>query len=121
MLDIIKSATVNSDAPGVVNGRGLAHRKLTRNTRIKLAADIVTGQRRLDPSLNQACTILIVSPTAVREELKARGLHKNGRPPKDPVAAIVAAWAAASEHERELAVRALGVAEVWDVIARVVA
>jgi hypothetical protein len=53
--------------------------------------------------------------------VKARAARKNGHPPKDFAAAIVTAWDAASEHERELAVRTIGIAAVWDVISRVVA
>jgi hypothetical protein len=114
-LNIANPRNVNP----TLNGRGLNHRKLTTEQRVRLAADIVTRQRRLDPSLTQTCAILAVPPMAVREELKARGVHKNGgRPPKDLAAAIVAAWDAASEHERELAVRTIGVADVWDVLFR---
>jgi hypothetical protein len=121
MLDNTKFSSVNSDAPEVVNGRGLAHRKLNRNARISLAADVAAGERQLVPSLAQVCAIFRVTEAAVGAELKVRAARENGQPSKDLAAAIVEAWGIASELEREVAVRTLGVAEVWNAIARVIA
>ena len=121
MMQVLTKFPDVNGSPPVVNGRGLPHLKLTDDELVGLAADLATGQRRLQPSLNQVSALTGVSLAAIRAELKARMARKNGQPPKDLAAAIVAGWDAASEHERELAVRTIGVAAVWDVIAHVVA
>jgi len=56
----------------------------------------------------------------VREELKARAAARE-IDQHLPVTALIEAWDRASEHEREAAIRSIGVAGVWDVLARVVA
>jgi hypothetical protein len=110
---------VNSDAPAL-NGRGLAHRKLTNGQRVRLAADLATGQRRLDPSLSQISVMLGVPPAAIRADIKTRAA--NGNVKRNPAAAaLIQAWNDASMVEREEAVRALGPARVWDVLANVIA
>ena len=70
------AATGNGSTP--VNGRGIKHRKLTRQGRVSLAADIVTGSRPYVPSLAQTCTVFDVPVTAVRAEIKARAAEANG-------------------------------------------
>lgn len=45
-LLIQKSSPVN----GSVSGRGFAHRKLSLEQGVRLAADVATGQRRFEPS-----------------------------------------------------------------------
>jgi hypothetical protein len=114
------SQSVNGSKPPV-NGRGLAHRKLSRKQRLSLAADLATGQCRLDPSLGQISAITGMPVAAIRAEIKVRAARENGRSPKDLAAAIVEAWDKASELEREVAVRTIGIAEVWDVISSVCA
>jgi hypothetical protein len=103
---------------GSINGRGIKNQKLSRQERIGLAADVVTGAKRLDLSLGQTCTLLDVTPAAVREELKARatadGLSPEAR-------RLVEAWNGLSETNRAEAFQYIGVAEVWDVLASVVA
>jgi hypothetical protein len=103
-----------------INGRGLAHLKLTEDELVRLAADMATGRRPFQPSLAQTYILTGVPAAAIRAEIKARAARENGRP-KDFAAAIVTAWDEASEHERELAVRTIGIAAVWDVISSVVA
>jgi hypothetical protein len=110
--------------PDVINGnyvcgRGLARRKLSRKQRIQLAADLACGQLQLHPSLAQVSQLVGVPQTKVREELKARAAAHEAS--HQPATELVVAWESASESERETAIRAIGVAEVWDVIARVVA
>jgi hypothetical protein len=115
------TAHVNGDQP-TINGRGLPHLKLTDDEMVRLAADMATGTRPFRPSLVQTNVLTGVSVAAIRQEIKARAAHNgNGKPPKDRVAAIVEAWDLASEFEREVAVHALGVRVVWDVISRIVA
>ena len=123
-LFIQNPPNVNPDAQAVVNGRGLARRRLSLDEQTKLAADLATGERPFMPSVAQACMLVGVPQRAVAAELKARAAarkRQNGSPPKDLAAAIVGAWDAASEHERELAVRTIGVGEVWNVISGVIA
>jgi hypothetical protein len=120
MQVLTKIPDVNGGSP-VVNGRGLSHLKLSNDELVRLAADLATGQRPFQPSLKQTNLLTGVPVAAIRAELKARAARKNGQPPKDLTVAIVTAWDAASEHERELAVRTIGIAEVWDVISSVVA
>jgi hypothetical protein len=121
MLDIMThTPIVNSGEPPRVRGRGLAHRKMSGWQRAALAADLLTGRVRLEPSLTQVCEIVGVSSATVRAELKSRVARK--QPPKnDPAANLVAAWDAASPSEREVAIRDLGAATVWDVLAKIVA
>jgi hypothetical protein len=120
-LHIQNSQSVNPDEPVAVSGRGLAHRRLTRKQRVQLAADLATGQRRLDPSMGQISVLLGVPSAAIAAEIKARvGRNGNGGKP-DSATLLIQAWDAASDSEREAAVKAVGVGAVWDVITRVVA
>jgi hypothetical protein len=52
-LLIQKSSPVN----GSVSGRGFAHRKLSLEQSVGLAADVATGQRRFEPSLAQLSSL----------------------------------------------------------------
>jgi hypothetical protein len=113
--------SVNSGEPEVVRGRGLAHRKLSRKQRLSLAADLATGQCRLDPSLGQISIITGMPVAAISAETKARATRNGNGHATAATEALVRAWDAASEHERELAVRTIGIAAVWDVIASVCA
>jgi hypothetical protein len=102
-----------------VRGRGLKHRKLTREQRVRLVADFVTGEKRLELSLAQFCSLLDVTPVAVRAELKARAAA-NGNGLSQGVERLVETWAGLSHTEREQALQAIGVADVWDVLAKIV-
>jgi hypothetical protein len=115
-LHIENSQSVNPDEPKPLRGRGLKHRKLTRQERVRLAADMVTGLRRFEPSLGQAGLIFDITPVAIRAEIKAR--RENGG--ANAAQTIVQAWNDASESDREMAINAIGVAAVWDALARVV-
>ena len=116
MLMAFKNPDVNN-VPHV-SGRGIRRRKLTRRQRVTLAADLVSGEARLAPSLNQVCELLRIPPVDVRGELKARA---STREIEQTTSALIGSWHAATEPEREEAVRTIGVAEVWEVLARVVA
>jgi hypothetical protein len=96
-----------------ISGRGLRRRKLSRSQRVRLAAALVAREAQLDPSIGQACALLNVPAAEVREELKARVAQGK-------VSTLVAAWAAATESERAPAVQTIGVANVWDVLSRIV-
>jgi hypothetical protein len=114
---------LHSENSQKVKGRGLGHRKMTREETIRLAADLVSGQRQFQPSIGQVCDLLPVTPPKVRAELKARAAaNGNGNVRlSDEAAYFVAMWSALSTTDREAAVKAMGVAEVWDVLSKVVA
>ena len=103
-----------------VHGRGLRRRKLSTAERVTLAADLVSGSCQLEPSLAQAAELVRVPQAKIRDELKARAAARETERHL-PVTDLVEAWDRASEHERETAIRSIGVAAVWDVLARVVA
>jgi transcriptional regulator with XRE-family HTH domain len=76
MLDSTKISSVNPK-PESICGRGLKHRKLTDDQRTCLAADLVSGHP-FKPSLAQVCSIVGVTPAAVRDELKRRAETNGG-------------------------------------------
>src|SRR5262249_58144648 len=85
MSDIVKSSPIcNGNGTGEINGRGVLRRKLTRQQRISLAADVALGLVHVEPSMKQSAATVGVRPDEVRAELKAR-----------------AAVAAAAERERQ--------------------
>jgi hypothetical protein len=104
---------VNGHTPHI-SGRGIRRRRLSRSQRVRLAAGLVRGEVRLDLSMAQVCDLLSVPAADLRTELKARTV-------KTTVAALVEAWRGASEEERTAAIREIGVARVWDVLASTVA
>lgn|SRR5215467_7177659 len=113
----LKSTNVNGNTPHV-SGRGIRRRKLSREQRIRLAADLVSRTAQLDPSIAQSAALLSVAPTDVSKELRARAAAREA---KRATLVLIDGWNDASEIEREDAVRMIGVADVWDVLARVVA
>jgi hypothetical protein len=120
-LHINKSPNVNSEENlPAINGRGLAHRKLSRAERADLAADLVSGRRQFTPSLGQVSALLRVAPGIVREKLRFRA-RQNGHTEAAAAEAIVQSWNSGSDSDREVAFRRIGVAEVWDVLSRIIA
>jgi len=111
-------AVNGGDTPEHVSGRGLRRRRLNRRQRVHLAADLVSRERQLDPSISQVSSLLNVAPAEVSAELKARAAAHGS---KGRILALVRAWNAASESEREAAILAIGCDVVWDALARVVA
>ena len=134
MLDIVKS-TLNGNGLDSVNGRGLERRKLTLDQRINLAADLASGRRLLHPSIKSTAASLKITPAQVSERLKARARQEaewraaearwqvqNEAEAVNAEAEILAAtWRSISPESREVAIRLLGPAAVWDALARVVA
>jgi len=111
---ITENLTRNGNGADSLNGRGIKRRKLTPEERVELAADIAMGEVHVTPSLKLAAAATGVSVTDLRNELKEReGAHR--------IAAISIAWDNATDREREAAIGLIGVADVWDVIAKVVA
>ena len=76
------------------------------------------------PTLGQAATAFNVSATKIRAELKTREAAAEAaeRAIDEDYAVnrLIDAWLGASPKAREVAVREIGVAAVWDVIARIV-
>ena len=132
MLGILRSqSNGNSSA---INGRGLRRRKLTLDQRIDLAADFVSGQRQLVPSFKHAAALLRTTPTQVRERLKWRAQREARRQEAErrlqaqeeaeavnAEAEILAdTWRSVAPESREVAIRLLGPAAVWDALAHVI-
>jgi hypothetical protein len=87
---------------------------------VRLAADLVSGQQQLKPSVEQVCGLLpMVTPARVRAELKARAAA-NGNGPSEEVRRFIEAWTGLSQVDREQALQIVGVAEVWDALASIV-
>ena len=116
MLMATQGTVVNGNAH--ISGRGIRRRKLSREQRIRLAADLVSRKAQLDPSIIQSAALLSVAPADVSKELRARAAAREA---KQATLILINAWDDASETEREDAVRMIGVAEVWGVLASVVA
>jgi len=134
MLDIVRS-TLNGNGLDSVNGRGLERRKLTLDQRIDLAADFASGRRHLHPSIKSTATLLKVTPTQVRERLKWRAQRETRRQEAErrlqvqeeaeavntEADSIISEWRLSSPEAREAAFRTISAAEIWDVLARIVA
>jgi hypothetical protein len=97
----------NGNGSDAVSGRGLAHRKWTLAERIAFAADVATGVKHLDLSRGQLCSIVHVTPAALRAELKARA---NGSGHEDAMTAD------AKGHIRE-AVNEVGLSTTIDLLS----
>jgi hypothetical protein len=132
LLDIVKFPTNGNGHAGTISGRGLARRKLSREQRISLAADLACGRQHLDPSLTQVAALLGVTVVQIRDELKARSTADadleaarwfaqcEAEVANAEADAIVTEWTSASPVARDAAIRILGPATVWDVIVPVV-
>ena len=117
MLMATQTIPVNGNVTHI-SGRGIRRRKLSREQRIRLAADLVSRKAQLELSITQSAALLSVAPADVSKELRARAAAREA---KLATSTLVNAWNGASEVEREDAVRMIGVAEVWGVLASVVA
>jgi hypothetical protein len=135
MLDIVKSPSTGNGNDATVSGRGLARRQLTAAELVNLAADFATGRQRLELSLTQIAGLTGVTTAQLRSELKARAQRRavwqeaeqrlqvqlEAEAVNAQADAIVAAWDSASPLAREAAIRGIGVAHVWEVLANVIA
>ena len=126
MLDIVKSSS-NGNGLNSINGRGLARRHLTVNQRIDLAADLACGQQHLHPSIRHVAALLKVLPLQVSERLKARAQQEAEWRSQEEAEAVNAeaeiladTWRSISPESREVAIRLLGPAAVWDALAHVI-
>jgi hypothetical protein len=134
MLDIVKP-TLNGNGLDSVNGRGLERRKLTLDQRIDLAADFASGRRHLHPSIKSTAASLRVTPAQVSGRLKARAqrevewreaerrwrVQEEAERANAEAEILADTWRSTSAEAREAAFRIIGAAEIWDVLARVVA
>ena len=98
----------------VLNGRGIAHRKLDQDQRAELAADVVTGARPFLPSYGQVSLLFNVPTPVLRQHVKARRefaarhpemVAENGNGNANGAAALLAAL---TDAERSEVVRAVG-------------
>jgi hypothetical protein len=124
MLDIIKSSPIcNENGAGEINGRGARRRKLTPEQRVSFAADIALGLTPFAPSSQTAATTG-VSPYSIRKELKARAAaaerERCAEYSRQGTLPIVSAWDHATAQGRAEAIRLIGPANVWGVLATVV-
>ena len=84
---IPQPVTGNGNRP--INGRGLKHLKASLQVRVALAADVATGERHVDLSYGQICSVFDVPPPALRAELKARATaNGNGNGGADTLTAM---------------------------------
>jgi hypothetical protein len=125
MQEIIHNALIrNNNGSGSIGGRGILRRKLTSEARIALAADLATGAKQFTPSLGQSAAAAGVSPYSVRKELKARAAaaerERCAEYSRQGALPIVSAWDHATAQGRAEAIRLIGPANVWDVLATVV-
>ncbi|HVI66766.1 MAG TPA: hypothetical protein VM910_29955 [Bradyrhizobium sp.] len=134
MLDIVKSSPIcNGNGAGEINGRGARRRKLTPEQRVSLAADIALRLTPFAPSIGQTAAATGVSPYSIRKELKARSAAKELKArsaaaererqaeySRQGALPIVSTWDRATVEGRTEAVRLIGPATVWDVLADVV-
>jgi hypothetical protein len=112
------TAIHNGDQP-TLNGRGLAHLKLTKDELIGLAADMATGQRPFQPSLAQTNALTGVPVAAIRQEIKARAAQARNQE-ADEIQWVVESWERLSKEAQQEVFRVIGPAEVWDVLASVI-
>jgi hypothetical protein len=103
----------NGRGYSTVHERGLAHLRLTREERVRLAADVATDKVKFVPSMAHLANAFDITSVELREELRRRA-EAAGQD-------IVNAWNAASFFEREMAVRTIGIDDVWDAIASAIA
>ena len=116
-----------------VSGRGLLRRKLTRSQRVRLAGDVATGHLHFEHSYGQIAALFGVTVAQLRHELQARAdvassttavmmLAQAEAEAVDAAAStIVEARVGASPEARQVALRVIGPAKVWDVLASIVA
>ena len=126
MQNLIKESLARNGGNGsaAINARGISHRGWTPEQRVAAAANAVLGTTHVVPTLGQAATAFNVSATKIRAELKTREAAAEAaeRAIDEDYAVnrLIDAWLGASPKAREVAVREIGVAAAWDVIARIV-
>jgi hypothetical protein len=116
-MNALLNATSHVNGVRPVNGRGLAHLKLTDDDLVRLAADMATGTRPFQPSVAQTALLTGVPVAAIRQEIKARAAqHENGQ----GIRAFVESWEHLSEEARQEAFRLIGPGEIWDTLSSVI-
>jgi hypothetical protein len=118
-----------SNDPPAVQGRALAHRKLTASQRALIAADLVRGDATLRPTVTQAATLVGVSAAYVRLALgiaaperciiEQHGASLHPMQPRNELPRLALTWNRASAEERAAFVKAVGPEEVFSSIAGV--
>jgi hypothetical protein len=115
-----------------VSGRGIAFGPRNVTERALLAADLVVDRRRvINPTIRQAARLVGVSPAYVSVASRVSGEERARLArgsltlsaivaPRKP-APLADAWRAASAAQRIDFIRAVGVADVWDVLELAIA
>ena len=120
-----------------LDGRGQARQRhrLSVEQRIERAADLASGVQHLHPSIKDSAALYAVLPLQVSERLKVRAQREvewreaecrwraqEAAEAVNAEAEILAdTWRSVAPESREVAIRMLGPAAVWDVIARIIA
>ena len=130
-------ARLSSDCNNsTLDGRGQArHRhRLSVEQRIERAANLASGVQHLHPSIKDSAALYAVLPLQVSERLKVRAQREVERREAEcrwraqeeaeavnAEAEILAdTWRSVSPESREVAIRLLGPAAVWDALAHVI-
>ena len=119
-----------------LDGRGQARQRhrLSLEQRIERAANLASGVQHLHPSIKDSAALYAVLPLQVSERLKMRAQREmewreaecRWRAQEEAEAVNAEAeiladtWRSVSPESREVAIRLLGPAAVWDALAHVI-
>jgi hypothetical protein len=130
-------ARLSSDCNNsTLDGRGQArHRhRLSKEQRIERAADLASGVQHLHPSIKDSAALYAVLPLQVSERLKVRAqrevewreaecrwrVQEEAEAVNAEAEILADTWRSISPESREVAIRLLGPAAVWDALAHVI-
>ena len=114
------STNFTENGNGSISGLSLAHRKLSTRERVQLAADVAAGVYRYDPTKAEIAASFKVHPSQLSRELREREGREVAQRDRDSwaVDCIVTGWNSAPDSALDDAVRKIGLARVYDVVAR---
>ena len=103
---IPKNTTTHAFPPVPVRGQFLARNKLDKRARAKLAADILSGRRKIDG--------LTVRQAALLCRVSVRYVNEACRPPAPPRESLAQMFARSTSAEKREMARTAGVDLIWD-------
>jgi len=119
-----------------LDGRGQARQRhrLSVEQRIERAADLASGVQHLHPSIKDSAALYAVLPLQVSERLKVRAqrevewreaecrwrVQEEAEAVNAEAEILADTWRSISPESREVAIRLLGPAAVWDALAHVI-
>jgi hypothetical protein len=106
------ASAVNPLASRKISAQSIAKSHWQPQERARHAADWVSGNAQIKPTVALASRVLGVSEPLIREALKRH--HHNGNSTPTALARLSQAWARATPTERAEFGRAIGVNVVWD-------